>query len=274
MHNCTVLVNSCDKYEDLWDPFFYLFKKFWGKCPYEVVLNTEKISRDDFPIKVNILNSNNKYWGGRLIDVLNNINTEYVFLLLDDYFLVDNVRSEVIGNCLDLMSVDRNIGSIRFSSSIYEIHQSKNLREYADSGYFHLNKGEWKCNFAPAIWRKDTLLKFLRPWESIWGFEKWGSIRTRRYQEFVLKDSFFDSPVFPIAFSKGNRFASAVVNGKWVLELVDPLFRKHNIQVNYNRLGTMTIEEYYSIKSADVIKKNSLEDVVVKSINVVRSLIF
>ena len=39
--SCAVVVCSCDKYSDLWDPYFELFKKFWADCPYPVFLNTE-----------------------------------------------------------------------------------------------------------------------------------------------------------------------------------------------------------------------------------------
>ena len=36
-----ILVNSCDKYEDAWDPFFKLLKIQWPDCPYRIYLNTE-----------------------------------------------------------------------------------------------------------------------------------------------------------------------------------------------------------------------------------------
>jgi hypothetical protein len=37
----TILVNSCDAYEDLWYPFFELFRINWPNCKYDIVLNTE-----------------------------------------------------------------------------------------------------------------------------------------------------------------------------------------------------------------------------------------
>jgi len=33
-----VLVVSCDKYADLWPPFFQLFLRFWPECPFSVYL--------------------------------------------------------------------------------------------------------------------------------------------------------------------------------------------------------------------------------------------
>ena len=40
MDKIALLVNSCDKYEDLWAPFFTLLKKYWNP-EYPIVLNTE-----------------------------------------------------------------------------------------------------------------------------------------------------------------------------------------------------------------------------------------
>lgn len=39
--DCTVLVCSCDSYEDAWEPFFKLFHEYWTNCPLEILLNTE-----------------------------------------------------------------------------------------------------------------------------------------------------------------------------------------------------------------------------------------
>ncbi len=33
-----ILVCSCDKYADVWEPFFKLFFKFWPDCPYPIYL--------------------------------------------------------------------------------------------------------------------------------------------------------------------------------------------------------------------------------------------
>lgn len=39
--NVAVRVNSCDKYEDAWNPFFKLFSIMWPDCPYDIYLNSE-----------------------------------------------------------------------------------------------------------------------------------------------------------------------------------------------------------------------------------------
>ena len=36
----SILVCSCDKYEDLWNPMFGMFFKFWEDCPLNIYLMT------------------------------------------------------------------------------------------------------------------------------------------------------------------------------------------------------------------------------------------
>ena len=36
----SVLIYSCDKYSDVWEPFFTLFFRYW-ECPYRVYISSE-----------------------------------------------------------------------------------------------------------------------------------------------------------------------------------------------------------------------------------------
>lgn len=38
----SVLVNTCDKFEDCWNPFFQLFSLYWQDYKGTIYLNTEK----------------------------------------------------------------------------------------------------------------------------------------------------------------------------------------------------------------------------------------
>ena len=42
-NDVTIIVNSCDKYECAWEPFFKLFKINWPECEsFNIILNTEE----------------------------------------------------------------------------------------------------------------------------------------------------------------------------------------------------------------------------------------
>ena len=53
---CSVLVNSCDKYEDAWMPFFKLAVKYWPNCQYRYYLNTERKAFKVSGVDVEVLN--------------------------------------------------------------------------------------------------------------------------------------------------------------------------------------------------------------------------
>lgn len=74
MKKCTVLLSTCDSYEDTWNPFFKLMNKYWEDCPYDVFINTEsKNYIPNFNTKLNIVSLHpiNKklQWGGRMLEV-------------------------------------------------------------------------------------------------------------------------------------------------------------------------------------------------------------
>ena len=41
MNEVTIIVNTCDDYEDVWELFFCAFQEYWPGCKYQIVLNTE-----------------------------------------------------------------------------------------------------------------------------------------------------------------------------------------------------------------------------------------
>lgn len=89
-NNCTILVCSCDAYSDCWEPFFYLLKKYWPDCPYEIVLNTESEAFTIDGLDIVCYQFYNKGervpYGDRLLRHLNAIRTPYILILMDDFF--------------------------------------------------------------------------------------------------------------------------------------------------------------------------------------------
>ena len=82
-NSVTILVSSCDLYEDAWYPFFKLLKIQWPECEqYRIVLNTEtKTYNPDF-IKINSIVSGKKPWSARLKHCLKQIDSDYIMFFL------------------------------------------------------------------------------------------------------------------------------------------------------------------------------------------------
>lgn len=87
-NDVTIIVNSCDKYECAWEPFFKLFKINWPECEsFNIILNTEEKKYECDFLKINTVPGGKEItWSKRLKNVLVNINTEYILFFFRGFF--------------------------------------------------------------------------------------------------------------------------------------------------------------------------------------------
>ena len=93
-NDCTMVVSTCDKYDDTWEAFFKCIKKNWPKFDMPIILNTEskEYKLDGLDIRsYKMFENKNVPWGKRLKEHLKKVDTDFVFFMLDDYFLVEKV---------------------------------------------------------------------------------------------------------------------------------------------------------------------------------------
>jgi len=248
--------------------------KYWRDCPYNVFLNTESLNYNtpdklNFDVKALHPKNNNCRWGERMIDVLRQIDTPYIFLTLDDYFMKSDLNQEVFNSCLELMEKDSSIASIQMDAA-RRVQEGKRVIKDDKIILNELPKDGWKTHFIPTIWRKSVLLKWLRKHESIWGFELYGSQRARwwRYKERVLT---LDAPVVYDYLWVDS--CSAIVNGKWLASKdVDSFFENNDIQIDFSKRGRITYEEYHSRTLSYTIKKLTFFQFIERCFARVRSL--
>jgi hypothetical protein len=96
-------------------------------------------------------------------------------------------------------------------------------------------KAQYRISLQAGLWRKSTLRQQIRLHESPWHLEVFGSARARRKKEKVLcvNRDMFSNPaaeIFPYQ-------ATGVVAGRWDREIVEPLFAKHDLQVDFSIRG-------------------------------------
>lgn len=242
MGNCSIIVNTCDAYEDAWSPFFKILKAEWPECDMPIYVNTEsKVCKvDDFEVTtLNILEGKKSDipWGERLIDALKRIDTDYVLFMLEDFFIQERVKNDIIENCIRWMDEDENIATFLlvsaglYARSDYERNKEKSekypgfgLREKTDK--FLLSAG-------PGIWRREDLIKLTKPFESPWVWEGYGSLRAAKYpKEFYCRKVDGES-----AFVYDVVRGGAIHRGLWVGCIVRPLLEKHNIDLDLNVRG-------------------------------------
>jgi hypothetical protein len=251
--NCTVIVNSCDKYEEAWGPFFSLMRKYWRNLCFEIVLNTETKQYHREDIKITCINSpaEAKTWGARAKYVLQQIKTPYVIILLEDFFLQDYVNNDEIESCISKMDSNPNIAVFYFKkiTGFDEISE-----EYPEYILMKENK-QYKLNCQAAMWRRKVLIDLLDENESPWDFESFGQIRcVNLEQKFYCRRNgsylTYKGDVFPYLWSIATGYG--ICKSKWLWNN-KKLFKKHNIQYEMKTLPKLYKSKYFFQKYYEVM---------------------
>ena len=164
-----VLVISCDRYADLWRPFFELFWRRWPGCAGPVYLGTNFQGYDD-PRVETLRIGTDVSWAAGVSGMLDRIRGDYVIVMLEDFLLtqdVDNARIERLAE----IAVSEELGCLR----LYSIFPPENVvNRYPELGSFAPGE-KWRITAQAAIWRIATLRRLLVPGFSAWDFELVGS---------------------------------------------------------------------------------------------------
>lgn len=231
----TIFVNSTDSFEDTWEPFFHLLADFWPEAG-TVVLNTERksFSHPRVDVKATQVARDGESdipWSECMLRALDHIPTEAFVYLQDDYFLYDEVKRGTIAaavrvlrteqlDCLRLMECG---GAGPYERTIYPWLWSVSKR------------AKYRISLQAALWTKTGLRKYLRPHESPWQLEHWGSKRASKIDGriwAISRDVCGDGQPQIIPY-----VPTGIVRGKWNREAVEQLFAEHGIEVPFDRRG-------------------------------------
>jgi len=191
-----ILVVSCDKYADLWGPFFTLFWRFWPDCPFRVCLLTNEFV-PDLPRVTNINMGPDVSWSDNLRRGLERITEPYLLMLVEDLFLRDVVKTERV---LRLLRWIRECEPNYVRLNPYP----KTNRPYNDIVGVVPPGTLYRASTVASVWKRQVLSELLREGESAWDFEVYGSIRSDSYPKFF---SMWDCHL-PVL--------NGVVKGKWL----------------------------------------------------------
>ena len=197
--NLTVLVASCDKYADLLVPFSTLWRRFWPDCPFETILVTESepLDRGQLCFDHIIACGVGGNWCSRLVQALEQIPTQYVLLLCDDYFLESSVDTALFRKRL-AQAQDLDAVNLRL------IPNPKPSQPYKE-GLSEYRKQTAYCIATQAgIWNREFLLGLAKGKASIWEFERYGSFAVEQEHRPLL-----------VTPTKEFPFVDAVHKGYW-----------------------------------------------------------
>lgn len=252
---CSIIYNTCDKYECLWEGFFTLLNRYWQNCDLSIVLNTEEKNCSFFCFNIIRPKGINTgvSWSQRIINSLNSINTPYVIMVLDDFYLKRTVDVKEISHCIDLMEQDKNIKCINFAPQPGPNKNYKKDTKYEKRGRF----APYRINAQIALWRVDYLKSILRSYETAWQFEISGSFRSSLRSGTFL--SIKQGDELPFVYDYGFLIVRGKINKK-VAEYfeknegieIDHFFEEYDEKVYYDNKKGKTLRLFKYLKDSVV----------------------
>ena len=234
-NDVTILVSSCDKYADAWEPFFKLFHIKCPDCPYRILFNTESknYSCDDLSIET-VHTGACQTWTERIKASLEKIDTEFVLFFLEDFFLLSPVNPQSWQQALDCMKKHPDVGFMCFHPN-GPFNQPLRHRSVIDTNLYETKKNEnFRINATVGLWRKEFLLQMLFRDGDAWYFE-WSATKLSKYSNY--KTTFWDRESVRIFDYEINLSSGlGIFRGKW-LSGNKKLFETYHLTVNFENLG-------------------------------------
>jgi hypothetical protein len=198
----SILVPSCDKFADLWHPFFTLLFRHWEPLPLPVYLiSNEKTYADD---RVHtLLMGEEESWSHNLLKALKLIPNSHVLLILEDFTFLSKVNTRQMAELFKAM-VEKKAGYLRLRAA-----PPPDVPFSSSLGLGLLSaQASYRTSLQVAFWDKGCLQSLLVPGETPWDFEIKGSGRSRSLSvPFLSLEATAPQPI--------SYFPNGVVRGIW-----------------------------------------------------------
>lgn len=249
----SIVIYSSDYYQDCWDPFFLLFKKYFPmQDDYELILITNTVIYKNNNLEVTTVNAGlDTPWSLRLRLGLEKAKNELIFLIGDDFFLLDYLNSSHLNKFIELINNSKGIDHLRFlhNPGKFKVRRSNNkeldiIEEFT----------KYRFLYAPGLWKKEKLTKYIVDFESPFMSEKMGTYRSwiHNDQFYCLSDKYLsDNDQFYKCGTSG-----VIAKGKWEAWAV-PQLEKEKLGIDFSIRGIK--DDYGSKSSIWKARKNQLK---------------
>lgn len=242
MSEISLLICSCDKYEDVWELCAKSIDLYWPKCPYKKILLTEskmipeKCEIDD------VINTKSTGWSDMLHEALSRTDSDFVVFMLEDQWPVSEVNQEAIDLAYSYMIENPEVAIMYFEPSRENgVKKSKPV----DDNYNEIPFGApYRLSCAPGIFRRDFLYNMTSESISPWDFE-----RIKSFDEIGR-----NVRVLELKNCNWNRIdeTGAVFRGKWVPG-VKEYAEGVGVELDFTVRGEQTKKEVLKRKAKDFV---------------------
>jgi len=225
MNLLTVLVISCDRYSDLWSPFFSLFWKYWPDCPYPVYLGANEKVFSHPGVRMALAGPDIS-WADSARRMMEMMPSQHVLLLLEDFFIRRRIASQEVNSVLQAL-IELNGGYLRLKPFP---KPDQNVPAFPSIGL--IKRGApYRAALQAAIWKKDVFLRLLEQGETPWQMELRGSVRS----------GWLPEPFYSV-WQPLIDYRAGVTLGKWTGAAIRQ-FRSENIALDFVTRPAMTFSE-------------------------------
>jgi hypothetical protein len=221
---------SCDAYSDLWTPFFTLLDCYWPDCPFPVFLGAGELDCGLRAVTT-LKSGGGRDWSKCFQDCLEQLETKYVLVMLDDFFLRRKVSTSEVLKCLRFALMTDAV-QLRLIPRPRPTGRLLGEKLIGESGL----GSPYRVSTQAAIWNRMRLLEMLRPGETIWEFEYNANARADE-----LPGGFYSvwRPVLPY---QGTWAHHVVEKGKWFFH-EKWIFGRQNIGCDFSRRETLPLRQ-------------------------------
>lgn len=180
MNEITIVVTTSDGYTSLIDGFIFFYNKFNPDNNFNLFFALESVELNSYS-NFNFITTYKKNWSERLHFVLESIESEFVFIIPEDFYLAHKVDLLRVQDLLSF-SINHKIDHLGGFSN-----QDNTTLELFSNGmeYFSVDKTWFKPYIhlfsGSGIYRRTFLMKILRKNENIWEFETNAGYRVNQF---------------------------------------------------------------------------------------------
>lgn len=168
MNDFTMLIFSCEKFSDLWDAHVRLLEQNWPDRGADTFLVTDAPHETAFP-KVRVLPAGtDAEFTARVRHACETVQSKYVFVTLDDYFLIQPVDTGRIRHLISVMERE-NLDYLR----LYDRpKRATGTPIPGEPGLYRIvNDTRYSVNLYAGIWRREFFLQTAVGERNPWSYE-------------------------------------------------------------------------------------------------------
>ena len=232
--NIAILLNTCDKYSDIWENFFYMLNKNFPLAKsLNIYINSESIDYINNDFRIINIHPDNKFvsWSTRLKECVSKIEEDLVISVPEEYILESEVDMIRFNEALEIFKDNMNCAAVQLvkipGPKIADKYSNFVRREY---NYRNLISQQ------AAIWNREKYFNYINNNESPWEFETLSSARG------IISNDVFYCVSDKVANVFDYNYGMLVYRGYWAKEELLRLEKYFGLKFNLTAREILDIE--------------------------------